>query len=198
MNRKLIKYFFIAAAAILVFGFFLTFEGYKPKAPENEGLPPEQLNSIKQAGEDEENLKILGGQTMQNEKPIFDGTKLLAEDIKPGGGVEIKKGDTAVVHYTGWFIDGTKFDSSLDRGQPFSFTVGAGQVIAGWDEGVLGMKEGGKRKLTIPAALGYGASGVPGAIPGNAILIFEIELLKIQKKIVPPEEYISPDLMLPE
>ncbi|MBU1180054.1 FKBP-type peptidyl-prolyl cis-trans isomerase [Patescibacteria group bacterium] len=111
-------------------------------------------------------------------KQSFDPTKLNIEDIKIGGGEEAKNGDTVQVHYTGTLIDGTKFDSSLDRNQPFSFTIGAGQVIQGWELGVVGMKIGGKRKLTIPASLGYGASGVPGTIPQNAVLIFEIELLK--------------------
>ncbi|PIR66838.1 MAG: peptidylprolyl isomerase [Parcubacteria group bacterium CG10_big_fil_rev_8_21_14_0_10_36_14] len=109
----------------------------------------------------------------------FDPTKLNTEDIVVGGGEEVKSGDSVRVHYTGWLLDGTKFDSSVDRGQPFSFVVGAGYVIQGWDQGLLGMKVGGKRKLTIPPSLGYGASGVPGTIPANAILIFEVELLQI-------------------
>ncbi len=89
-------------------------------------------------------------------------------------------GDTVLVHYTGMLEDGTKFDSSLDRGTPFSFTLGEGRVIAGWEQGVLGMKTGEKRKLIIASELAYGESGVPGAIPSNATLIFEVELLEIQ------------------
>jgi FKBP-type peptidyl-prolyl cis-trans isomerase len=87
---------------------------------------------------------------------------------------------TVDVHYTGWLLDGTKFDSSVDRGKPFSFHLGAGEVIRGWDEGVAGMKVGGKRKLRIPAELGYGARGAGGVIPGNATLIFDVELLGVR------------------
>jgi FKBP-type peptidyl-prolyl cis-trans isomerase FkpA len=101
------------------------------------------------------------------------------EDLKEGTGAEAKKGDTVEVHYTGRLKDGKKFDSSKDRGKPFSFPLGAGRVIKGWDEGVQGMKVGGTRKLTIPAALGYGSRGAGGAIPPNATLLFEVELLKV-------------------
>lgn len=89
-------------------------------------------------------------------------------------------GKTTTVHYTGWLTTGQKFDSSVDRGQPFSFPLGAGRVIKGWDEGVKGMKVGGKRKLTIPSALGYGARGAGGVIPPHATLIFDVELLGVQ------------------
>jgi FKBP-type peptidyl-prolyl cis-trans isomerase len=101
-------------------------------------------------------------------------------DLQEGQGQEAKAGQTVSVHYTGWLENGTKFDSSLDRRQPFSFKLGAGQVIRGWDEGVAGMKIGGKRKLTIPADLGYGARGAGGVIPPNATLIFEVELLGVK------------------
>lgn len=106
--------------------------------------------------------------------------KLIIEDITIGAGAEAKNGNTISVHYTGTFENGTKFDSSLDRGEPFSFVLGQGQVIAGWEQGILGMKIGGKRKLTIPPSLAYGESGVQGAIPPNATLIFEVELLEVK------------------
>lgn len=100
------------------------------------------------------------------------------EDVKVGSGPAAKEGDTVSVHYTGTFADGKKFDSSLDRGEPFSFTLGAGNVIEGWDKGVAGMQVGGTRKLVIPPALGYGPNDY-GPIPGNSTLYFTIELLEI-------------------
>jgi FKBP-type peptidyl-prolyl cis-trans isomerase FkpA len=99
-------------------------------------------------------------------------------DLKKGDGAEAKQGDYVSVHYTGWLKDGTKFDSSKDRGQPFSFPLGAGRVIKGWDEGVAGMKVGGKRKLIIPFELGYGSEGHPPQIPPKSELVFDVELLK--------------------
>ncbi|HTM22335.1 MAG TPA: FKBP-type peptidyl-prolyl cis-trans isomerase [Kofleriaceae bacterium] len=101
------------------------------------------------------------------------------QDLVVGNGAEAKSGARVSVHYTGWLTNGTKFDSSLDRGKPFQFQLGAGQVIKGWDQGVAGMKIGGKRKLTIPPDLGYGARGAGGVIPPNATLIFEVELLGV-------------------
>ena len=113
-------------------------------------------------------------------KEIVMENGLKVEDVKLGTGAEAKEDNMITAHYTGTLLDGTKFDSSLDRGTPFSFQLGSGQVIAGWDQGVLGMKVGGKRKLTIPPDLAYGEQGIPGAIPPNATLIFEIELLSVQ------------------
>ncbi len=107
-------------------------------------------------------------------------TKLSIKDIKVGKGPVAKDGDTVSVQYTGWLLDGTKFDSSLDRNQPFSFTLGQGGVIKGWDKGVVGMKAGGKRELVIPPDMAYGERGSPPKIPPNAPLKFDIELLKIE------------------
>ncbi len=107
-------------------------------------------------------------------------TELKIENVVTGTGAEATAGKKVSVHYTGWLTDGTKFDSSKDRGQPFPFTLGAGQVIPGWDKGVAGMKVGGKRKLTIPSQLAYGERGAGGVIPPNATLVFEVELLKVE------------------
>lgn len=104
---------------------------------------------------------------------------LVIEDLVEGAGDTAAAGQTVSVHYTGWLTDGSKFDSSKDRDEPFEFALGARHVIAGWDEGVQGMKVGGTRKLTIPPQLGYGARGAGGVIPPNATLVFEVELLEI-------------------
>ena len=101
------------------------------------------------------------------------------EDITVGNGDTAAAGHHVTVHYTGWLTDGRKFDSSKDRGDPFDFPLGGRRVIAGWDEGVQGMRVGGVRKLTIPPELGYGARGAGGVIPPNATLVFEVELLEI-------------------
>jgi len=119
------------------------------------------------------------GQGSNNNIKEIQGMKI--ETLKEGTGEEAKNGDTVVVNYVGILQDGTKFDSSIDRGTPFSFTLGIGQVIKGWDLGVSGMKIGEKRKLTIPPELGYGSQGAGGVIPPNSTLIFEVDLLEINK-----------------
>lgn len=150
------------------------------------------LNSKKpnQAKSDNQVLSGLDKQTQVNQDQLALATptmnnqaevkELKIEDIKVGTGAAVKAGDTAEVNYLGTFLDGKKFDSSYDRGQTFSFKVGAGNVIKGWDEGLVGMQAGGKRKLTIPSDLAYGSQGASGAIPPNTPLMFEIELISIK------------------
>lgn len=124
--------------------------------------------------------------TMNNNSPAASTPQATSssdfkiEDLKVGSGTEAVSGKTVAVNYVGTLLNGTKFDSSYDRNQSFTFNLGAGQVIKGWDQGVVGMKVGGKRKLTIPPQLGYGEAGAPPVIPGNATLIFEVELLRVE------------------
>jgi len=116
---------------------------------------------------------------LPKEKNTMDSTNLKIEDLIVGTGTQAQAGNTVQVNYLGTLVNGIKFDSSYDRNEPFEFTLGAGQVIQGWDEGIVDMKVGGKRKLTIPPSLGYGAQTV-GSIPANSTLIFEVELLAVK------------------
>jgi len=116
----------------------------------------------------------------KEEKIVTTNSGLKYVDLKAGTGQEAKAGNTVAVHYTGWLKNGNKFDRSRERGQPFTFQLGAGRVIKGWDEGVQGMKVGGKRKLIIPSDLAYGQRGAGNVIPPGAELTFEVELLKVQ------------------
>ena len=124
-----------------------------------------------------------GGETMEgtavDENEVTTESGLKYVDNTVGDGASPKEGDMVTVHYSGFLTDGTKFDSSVDRGQPFQFKIGVGQVIKGWDEGVMSMAIGGKRKLIIPPELGYGSNGAGGVIPPNATLLFDVELLGI-------------------
>ena len=127
------------------------------------------------------------GCDLNTPESTVSNAQLTITELKPGNGPAIKAGQTAVVHYTGWLYveeapehKGRKFDSSHDRNDPFSFPVGGGQVIQGWDQGVAGMQVGGQRRLVIPAELGYGSRGAGGVIPPNATLLFDIELLSIR------------------
>jgi len=118
------------------------------------------------------------GATEGQERTLPGGLKVT--DVKVGSGPMAESGSTVAVHYTGWLMDGTKFDSSLDRGSPIVFQLGAGRVIKGWEEGIKGMRVGGKRKLTIPSSMGYGAQGYPPVIPPDATLQFDVELMDVK------------------
>lgn len=122
----------------------------------------------------------VGGSMAENNQEVTTPSGLKYVDQVVGTGEAAVAGKNVSVHYTGWLENGKKFDSSVDRGQPFSFPLGAGRVIKGWDEGVQGMKVGGKRKLTIPSDLGYGSRGAGGVIPPNATLVFDVELLGVR------------------
>ena len=146
-------------------------------------LDPEDSNPTlfaMAADSNQADASALGG-ALQAETSQLTASGLRITDIEVGSGPEASSGQTVVVHYRGTLEDGTQFDASYDRGTPFTFPLGAGRVIKGWDEGVQGMKVGGKRKLVIPSDLGYGARGAGGVIPPNATLIFEVELLDIKK-----------------
>jgi len=154
-------------------------------APDRLGRVPAPAHArLGRAGEGPRSADTGGGAHRmtdnKDEQVVETATGLGYVDLVEGAGARPKTGDTVSVHYTGWLKSGTKFDSSVDRGTPFEFPVGKGRVIKGWDEGVISMKVGGKRKLIIPAHLGYGDSGAGGVIPPGATLIFEVELLGIR------------------
>ncbi|MEK7658270.1 MAG: FKBP-type peptidyl-prolyl cis-trans isomerase [Patescibacteria group bacterium] len=158
MNKKTLIIILIIVLIIIIGGAYFLFL-----------KPANNSNDNRQTGQQDQNQNQINYQ--------IQGMKI--EILKEGNGQETKNGDNVTVNYVGTLTDGTKFDSSIDRGQPFSFPLGAGRVIKGWDMGVLGMKIGEKRKLTIPPELGYGAFGAGEVIPPNATLVFEVDLLKI-------------------
>jgi len=167
----------VLAAAVFVIG--CQREQQTAQAPAAQPATPAEGETADMSGADPvAAAKALGTKTENEAVTAASGLRYI--DVKEGEGAAAKAGDTAVVHYTGWLVDGTKFDSSVDRGQPFEFPLGAGRVIKGWDEGVAGMKIGGVRKLIAPPDLAYGASGRPPVIPPNATLIFEVELLGVR------------------
>ena len=139
---------------------------------QSQTLTAEQLASSTNTNQETMDLRIQDGESLP--------TELVITDIVAGSGAEAVPGSMVTVHYVGALPDGTVFDASTNRGEPFTFQLGAGQVIRGWDEGVAGMKVGGKRRLVIPPGMAYGAQAVGGVIPANATLLFEVELLAVQ------------------
>jgi FKBP-type peptidyl-prolyl cis-trans isomerase FkpA len=167
MQKAIIGLIIIAALAALGF-FYLQKQKQEPKV-ESAGETP--LTALATAA---------SGDSAVAPAAVQDTGELQIFELKEGTGETAVAGKTVMVHYTGTLLNGTKFDSSKDRNQPFPFTLGAGQVIQGWDSGVAGMKVGGTRKLVIPSKLGYGAAGAGGVIPPNATLVFEVELLEVK------------------
>lgn len=149
-------------------------EPVKPSSPAAQSPPASPAAESKAAEESKAEAKA------EKQEKDEDVTELKITELKAGAGAEAKVGKMVSVHYRGRLIDGTEFDSSFRRNEPFQFRLGAGQVIRGWDDGVEGMKVGGKRKLVIPPHLGYGPTGAGGVIPPNATLIFEVELLDVK------------------
>lgn len=153
--------------------------------PKQEAIQTEPAASaeVKAAANPSASATAVGKPTAEKApEPPPTNEKLESKDLVVGKGAEAKAGDSVKVHYVGTLTDGKEFDSSKKHNQPFEFELGAGRVIKGWDQGVAGMKVGGKRKLTIPPSLGYGARGAPPVIPPNATLLFDVELLEVKKK----------------
>jgi len=173
MDRsKLLTFGGIALVIVLYVGIRLKMDGGSaPPAP----APAEVANTAESTAAPDANAP---GTLNGADTPATSG-KLVKQDLKVGTGAEAKTGQTVSEHYRGTLTNGTKFDASYDRGEPFSFPLGGGRVIKGWDEGVVGMKVGGRRKLIIPSDMGYGPSGSPPKIPPDATLVFEIELLEV-------------------
>ena len=175
----------IAVIALVVFGGII----YMSKRPPAPQAPPAQNSAAAKPADaappapksDKPATKEKADKSTSDTDIPKTVDHLIKKDIKVGTGKEAKTGDTVTVNYRGTLTDGKQFDSSYDRGEPFTFHLGASEVIQGWDEGVQGMKVGGKRKLIIPSDLGYGEQGIGADIPPNSTLVFEVELLKVEK-----------------
>lgn len=171
----------VACGLILVFSVFFTNSKAQKSIAAEVNVPQVVDNQVPQQAEKllATNIKV-NKENIDMDNAIKTSSGLQYIDIQEGNGASPSKGQTVVVHYTGTLEDGKKFDSSRDRNQPFSFKIGVGQVIKGWDEGVGSMKVGGRRQLIIPSELGYGSRGAGGVIPPNATLIFDVELLDLK------------------
>ncbi len=168
LNNRLKSFFIYLGPLVVIIVIFIWYmDQSSPSNPEPAELNLDDLSNMAQ--DTNSDVNVINAE---------DVDELNIEDITEGSGDEVKSGDTVKVHYIGTLLDGTKFDSSYEREEAFEFTIGAGSVIEGWEQGLVGMKVGGKRKLTIPSSMGYGETG-SGSIPSNAKLVFEIELIEI-------------------
>lgn len=178
MTQIKTNYVFIIIGLGMIIGLILVLSNQPKSAPTqdftNLDLSQPQNNTMT---DQSNNLNL---DTNSVNPSTTDVDELMVEDLVVGSGPSVKSGDTISIHYLGTLVNGSKFDSSYDRGQPFETQIGVGMVIPGWDQGIIGLQVGGKRRLTIPYHLAYGEDGVPGAIPPKATLIFEVELVGIK------------------
>ncbi|HOY56324.1 MAG TPA: FKBP-type peptidyl-prolyl cis-trans isomerase [bacterium] len=186
ITLALVAFFLVGYLVLGVLGFQIKLEKRDSMTKTEKCVSKEQIDNNLPMNNNQSNQV---GVTNSQSQEI---TELMAQVISPGNGAQkVQPGDTITVHYVGTLTNGTKFDSSVDRGQPFQVVIGVGQVIQGWDKGIVGMQVGEKRKLFIPADLAYGAQGAGNAIPPNSALIFEVELISIDKTASSTNEMVK-------